>query len=444
MQKSAELLWIFGVNPQNCCGFYEEIRRATVDFWRKSTELLWISVFFAILGPMQIKRAINLPGLLARKSFFLFGPRGVGKTFLARKQLDGRAVFFDLLNSNTFIELSANPANLESLAQGQITGQGEPVCVVIDEIQKLPVLLDEAHRLIENRRWRFLLTGSSARKLGRQGVNLLAGRAWNQHLYPLTWKETPDFDLLRQLRYGSLPPVCLSQEPQEELQAYVANYITQEIQLEGLARKIPQFSKFLRAAALSNGQLLNFDKLGRDYALPPSTIREYYAILQETFIGVMLEPWNKSEKRKAVSAAKFYFFDTGVLSSINGTLGLERDSSAYGNRFETWLINEIKAFVGYHRLHLPVRYWRAQTGHEVDLVAGDEIAVEIKATRKVSQEDKKGLKALREEGIIKQFFLVSEDETAMLQNGIHCLHWADFLKRLWAGEVLQTQQPSLF
>ena len=188
---------------------------------------------------------------------------------------------------------------------------------------------------------------------------------------------------------------------------------------------------------------LNFDKLGRDYALPPSTIREYYAILQETFIGVMLEPWNKSEKRKAVSAAKFHFFDTGVLSFLNSSLGLERDSSAYGNRFETWLINEIKAFVGYHRLHLPVRYWRAQTGHEVDLVAGDEIAVEIKATRKVSQEDKKGLKALREEGIIKQFFLVSEDETARFQDGIHYLHWADFLKRLWAGEVLQTQPLSI-
>lgn len=191
---------------------------------------------------MQIKRAINLPGLLARKSLFLFGPRGAGKTFLAKKQLEGRAVFFDLLNSNTFIELSANPANLESLAQGQITEQNKPVWVVIDEIQKLPALLDEVHRLIENRRWRFLLTGSSARKLRRQGVNLLAGRAWNQHLYPLTWKEMPDFDLLRQLRYGSLPPVRLSQEPQEELQAYVANYIAQEIQLEGLVRKIPQFS----------------------------------------------------------------------------------------------------------------------------------------------------------------------------------------------------------
>ena len=385
---------------------------------------------------MELKRHVDLPGLLARKSFFLFGPRGVGKTFLARKQLGGEAIFFDLLNSNTFITLSANPSDLEDMAQGQITEPDGHVWIVIDEIQKLPALLDEAHRLIENRQWRFLLTGSSSRKLGRQGVNLLAGRAWNQHLYPLTWKEIPDFNLIRHLRYGGLPAVHLSREPWEELQAYMTNYITQEIQLEGLVRKIPQFSKFLRAAALSNGQVLNFDKLGRDYALPPSTIREYYFILQETFIGAMLEPWHKSRKRKAVSAAKFYFFDTGVLTAINGIRTLERGSDTFGNCFETWLINEIKACVSYQRLHLPLHYWRTRTGYEVDLVVGDDVAIEIKSTRKVSREDRKGLMALQEEGIVRKFFLVSEDKTALFQDGVYCLHWSDFLRKLWAGEVI--------
>ena len=386
---------------------------------------------------MELERGIHLQSLLARKSFFLFGPRGTGKTFLARKQLRGKAIFFDLLHADTYLPLSANPSDMEDMVRGQITKPDAPVFIVIDEIQKLPSLLDEVHRLIENNGWKFLLTGSSARKLGHQGVNLLGGRAWNQNLHPLTWKEIPDFDLARHLRYGGLPAVYLSREPREELQAYVTNYITQEIQLEGLVRKIPQFSKFLRAAALSNGRVLNFDKLGRDYAIPPSTIREYYSILQETFIGEMLEPWSRSIKRKAVSTSKFYFFDTGVLAALNGVGTLERNSDTFGNCFETWLINEMKAYIHYKRLHLPLHYWRTSTGYEVGMVAGDETAIEIKSTRKVSREDTKGLTALKEEGIIKQFFLVSEDKTALFRDDIHRLHWSDFLERLWDGKIIR-------
>lgn len=378
-----------------------------------------------------------MPKLLARKSHFLFGPRGTGKTFLAREQLGGKAVFFDLLHSDIFLTLSANPSDLEDMVHEQITEPDAPVFIVIDEIQKLPALLDEAHRLIENKGWKFLLTGSSARKLYRRGVNLLAGRAWNQNLHPLTWKEIPDFDLERHLRYGGLPAVYLSREPHEELQGYVANYITQEIQIEGLVRKIPQFSKFLRAAALTNGKVLNFDKLGNDYAISPSTIREHYSILQETFIGMELEPWDKSTKRKAVSTSKFYFFDTGVLAALTGMKTLERNSDTFGNFFETWLVNEVRAYISYRRLHLPLHYWRTTTGYEVDLMAGDEAAIEIKSARRVSQEDLKGLAALKEEGIVEKFFLVSEDKTAILRNGVHCIHWSEFLERLWSGEVIR-------
>lgn len=385
---------------------------------------------------MELQREIQLPDLLAHKSFFLFGPRGTGKTYLANRQLDGKAIFFDLLNAGTFLPLSANPSDLEDMVQEQISEPDVPVYIVIDEIQKLPSLLDEVHRLIESRKWRFLLTGSSVRKLNRRGVNLLAGRAWNQNFYPLTWKEIPDFDLLKYLRYGGLPAVYLSDKPHEELQAYVTNYIAQEIQLEGLVRKIPQFAKFLQAAALCNGQVLNFDKLGRDYAISPSTVREYYSILQETFIGTMLEPWDKSRKRKAVSTAKFYFFDTGVLNTLKGIKSVERNSDIFGNCLETWLVHEVKACIGYRRLHLPLRYWRTRTGYEVDLVADDVAAIEIKSTRRVAREDRKGLQALQEEGIIKKFFLVSEDKTPRLKDGIHCLHWSAFLRKLWAGEIL--------
>ncbi len=386
---------------------------------------------------MKLARSVDLPGLLAQKSHFLFGPRGTGKTFLAREQLGGKAIFCDLLHSDTYLTLATSPSNLEDMVYDQITRPGDSVLIVIDEVQRLPPLLNEVHRLIESKGWKFLLTGSSARKLHRRGVNLLAGRAWNQNLHPLTWKEIPDFDLERHLRYGGLPAVYLSREPQEELQGYVANYIAQEIQMEGLVRKIPQFSKFLKAAALTNGKILNFDKLGRDYMVPPSTIREYYSILQETFLGVMLEPWDKSTKRKAVSASKFYFFDTGVLAALAGMKTLERNSDTFGNFLETWLVNEVRAYISYRRLHLPLRYWRTTAGYEVDMVVDDETAIEIKATRRVAREDLKGLAALKEEGIVEKFFLVSEDKTALLRNGIHCLHWSEFLERLWDGEVIQ-------
>jgi len=386
---------------------------------------------------MKLARSVDLPGLLAQKSHFLFGPRGTGKTFLAREQLGGKAIFCDLLHSDTYLTLATSPSNLEDMVYDQITRPGDSVLIVIDEVQRLPPLLNEVHRLIESKGWRFLLTGSSARKLHRRGVNLLAGIAWNQNLHPLTWKEIPDFGLDRHLRYGGLPAVYLSREPQEELQGYVANYIAQEIQMEGLVRKIPQFSKFLKAAALTNGKILNFDKLGRDYMVPPSTIREYYSILQETFLGVMLEPWDKSTKRKAVSASKFYFFDTGVLAALAGMKTLERNSDTFGNFLETWLVNEVRAYISYRRLHLPLRYWRTTAGYEVDMVVDDETAIEIKATRRVAREDLKGLAALKEEGIVEKFFLVSEDKTALLRNGIHCLHWSEFLERLWDGEVIQ-------
>jgi len=386
---------------------------------------------------MKLARSVDLPGLLAQKSHFLFGPRGTGKTFLAREQLGGKAIFCDLLHSDTYLTLATSPSNLEDMVYDQITRPGDSVLIVIDEVQRLPPLLNEVHRLIESKGWRFLLTGSSARKLHRRGVNLLAGRAWNQNLHPLTWKEIPDFDLERHLRYGGLPAVYLSREPQEELQGYVANYIAQEIQMEGLVRKIPQFSRFLKAAALTNSRVLNFDKLGRDYMVPPSTIREYYSILQETFIGMALEPWDKSTKRKAVSASKFYFFDTGVLAALAGMKTLERNSDTFGNFLETWLVNEVRAYISYRRLHLPLRYWRTTAGYEVDMVVDDETAIEIKATRRVAREDLKGLAALKEEGIVEKFFLVSEDKTALLRNGIHCLHWSEFLERLWDGEVIQ-------
>ncbi|HXG20593.1 MAG TPA: ATP-binding protein [Methylomirabilota bacterium] len=382
---------------------------------------------------MKIARYLNLPQLLEKKSFFLFGPRATGKTFLIREQLADRAFVIDLLRSDLYLRLSGSPADLEAL----IAAHGSCPVVVIDEVQKVPPLLDEVHRLIENRGVKFLLTGSSARKLRRGQANLLAGRAWQANLFPLTWielKEQP-FALDRYLRYGGLPTVYLSQDPQEELHAYVNTYLYEEIQAEGLVRRLPQFARFLQVAALSSGQMLNFASIGNDAQVSPSTVREYYYLLEDTLLGFMLPPWTKSRKRKAIATAKFYLFDTGVTHTLAGTDALDRNSDLYGRSFEHWLAMELRAALSYHRVHKELSYWRSTHHHEVDFIIGDEVAVEVKASQRVSDRDGHGLRALKEEGTIKRFYLVSQDPVEMVKEGIQRVHWQTFLSRLWQGEL---------
>lgn len=236
---------------------------------------------------LNFRRLLSLPDLLKRKSFFLFGPRATGKSFLVTAQLGDRALLIDLLRSDLSFRLSADPSLLESLLGDR---RGPDAWIVIDEVQKLPVLLDEVHRLIESRKLRFLLTGSSARKLKRGQANLLAGRAWTAHLYPLTSAEIPRFELSRFLRWGGLPPVVASDEPAEELRAYVRTYLQEEIQAEGFVRRLPVFSRFLATAALTNGQMLNFAQIASDAGVPAATVREYYFLLEDTLIASSCRP----------------------------------------------------------------------------------------------------------------------------------------------------------
>jgi len=382
---------------------------------------------------VEYARVLQLGDLLARKSFFLFGPRTTGKSYLIRQTLGDRVLLFDLLRGDLLLRLAADPTELESWIEGDPQGRRT---VVLDEIQKLPSLLDEVHRLIEGRGMTFLLTGSSARKLRRGAANLLAGRAWRAELFPLTAQEIPDFDLDRFLRFGGLPPVQLSEDPAEELAAYVSTYLYEEIQAEGLVRKLPAFSRFITTAALCNGRMLNFAALASDAAVPASTVREYYSILTDTLVGFLLEPWTKSRKRKAIATAKFYFFDTGVVHALAGTQHLDRNSDLYGRSFEQWIGMELRAFLSYRRLPLRLAYWRSTHGHEVDFVVGDELAVEAKATRRVSRRDLHGLRALGEEGTVRQLLLVSHDPVAATQDGIRRLPWQAFLEALWGGQLL--------
>lgn len=381
---------------------------------------------------MEFERIISLPTLLRQKSHFLFGPRATGKSFLIRKQLAGQALVIDLLRSDNFLRLSENPGELEQMIA---TKNNQQWCVVIDEVQKIPSLLDEVHRLIEEKGTTFLLTGSSARKLKRGQANLLAGRSWIANLFPLTYPEIQNFDLGRYLRYGGLPTVYGSDQPGEELDVYVTTYIREEIKAEGFVRNLMPFSRFLKGAALSNGQLLNFTQLGSDCEVPPSTIREYYSILEDTMIGFLLEPWVFSKKRKAIQSAKFYFFDPGVTHAIAGTATLDRNSDMFGTCFEQWIGMELKAYLGYKRIRDPLTFWRSTSGFEVDFLAGDHTAVEVKAARRVTPKNMKGLRALADEKLFQKYYLVTQDPIHAKQGVITCLHWEEFVKRLWAGEI---------
>jgi predicted AAA+ superfamily ATPase len=382
---------------------------------------------------VNFRRTLDLGALVKKKSFFLLGPRATGKSFLIREQLGGQATVIDLLRSDVFLRLSANPSLLESMIDGGRRGATAPV--VIDEVQKLPSLLDEVHRLIEERRMHFVLTGSSARKLKRGHANLLGGRAWTANLYPLTYAEIPKFDLPRFLRYGGLPPVVLGEDPDEELHAYVRTYLHEEIQAEGLVRRLPAFTRFLTTAASTNGQMLNFAKIGNDAGLPAATVREHYFLLEDTLVGFLLPAWTKSTKRKAISTAKFYFFDTGVAHALSGTRVLDRNSDLYGRSFEQWIAMELRAYLGYRRRHEELGYWRSTADHEVDFVIGDHVAVEAKATRRVGASDLRGLTALAEEKIVRQLFLVSEDPIETKRGPIRCLPWRRFLDELWGDKL---------
>jgi len=376
---------------------------------------------------MLIQRTLDLKNLLSKKSFFLFGPRATGKSTLVKQVLSESSMIIDLLNSRLYLRLLDSPHDLESIIDSGNKGQ----VIVIDEIQRIPELLNEVHRLIENRKVTFLLTGSSARKIRRGKANLLAGRVWEARLFPLTWKEIPDFDLNKYLRYGGLPPVYLSKYPEEELDAYVNTYLKEEIMAEGLIRKLPPFSRFLRSIALANGEMINFTKIASDCQVPPSTVTEYVGLLEDTLVGFLLPAWTESKRRKAISTGKFYFFDPGVTHTLSGTEVLDRNSHLYGKAFEQFIGMEIRAYLSYKRKKVQLSYWRSVHGYEVDFLMGRQTAVEVKASQKISQRDFKGLKALEEEKVFKNYILASQDPINPREDPFQALFWEDFLKDLW-------------
>src|SRR5438034_8440858 len=340
-------------------------------------------------GP-AIPRILDLAALVRKKSHFLFGPRQTGKTFLIGRSLPGVRVY-DLLDSSVYLALSQRPQRLaEELSPADRV-------VVIDEIQRLPDLLNEVHRLIEGRGVRFLLTGSSARKLRRGGVNLLGGRARTKYLHPLTCRELgAHFDLRRVGERGLLPSIYFSDDPQADLQAYAGSYLQEEIVAEGVTRNAPAFSRFLRVAALCNGTIVNFTNVANDAQVARTTVYEYFEILKDTLILHELPAWRKSRKRKPLSASKYYFFDVGVVAALQGR-EFRPGTPEFGEAFETVLFHELVTYHDYVSGDA-LSYWRSTSGFEVDFVIGDHTAVEAKAKENVSPQDLKSLVALGGEG----------------------------------------------
>jgi predicted AAA+ superfamily ATPase len=373
-----------------------------------------------------IERHVNLRELLRNKSHFLFGPRQTGKTFWIRRSL-GEVKTYDLLNTTVYLALSQSPSRIT-----QELSLRDRV-VVIDEIQRLPILLNEVHRLIEERGLRFLLTGSSARSLRRGGVNLLGGRARTQYLHPLTRGELgPLFDLERATVRGLLPSIYFSDDARADLHAYAGSYLQQEIVAEGATRNVPAFSRFLKVAALCNGTIVNFTNIANDAQVPRTTVYEYFEILKDTLILHELPAWKKSKKRKPLASSKFYFFDGGVVSVLQGR-EFRPGTPEFGEAFETYVMHELISYRDYMSGE-PLSHWRSSSGFEVDFIIADHTAVEVKAKETISSHDLKSLQALAEEQKLKRYLCVSLEPRRRNIGRLTILPWQEFLDELWSGD----------
>ena len=349
-------------------------------------------------------------------------------------RLFSKAEYYNLLLSDVFFQLSQRPMRIREqvLAHHERDTLVQPI--IIDEVQKLPLLLDEVQYLIDSFSFQFIITGSNARKLKRGGANLLAGRARTHYLFPLVAKEIPDFDLVRALNYGTLPSIYLSDEPWKDLSAYCGTYLQEEIQSEGAVRRIENFSRFLETAALTNGELVNFENVARDCAVPPRTVREYFFILEDTLVGTMLRPFRKTQKRKSVSSAKFYFFDVGVGNVLAKRRYVVPKSESYGKALEHFIFTELRAYLSYMNDERELSFFRTTSGQEVDFIIGDEVALEVKASDNITHRDLRSLNLLHDDIPLRQKIVVSTERVPRRVGDVDILPISTFLNRLWEGE----------
>lgn len=381
---------------------------------------------------MTFGRLLDLAPDLRERSVFLFGPRQTGKTTLLWERYPD-SPWFNLLQGDTFLRLSREPARLR---QELATADPAHGPVIVDEIQKLPALLDDIHDLIERRGFRFVLTGSSPAKLRRGGTNLLGGRARMRYLMPLVSAEINEFELSRALRFGMIPSIYLAEDPASDLESYCGAYLQLEVQAEGLVRGVGPFARFLQTAARRAGEQVVYEQVASQAQVPARTVREFYSVLTDTLIGVMLEParfGKQGRARKPVSRGKFYFFDVGVANALAGVTALDDHTTEYGRALEQLVFSELRAWLAYHRDKRPLAFWRTVDGLEVDFVLGDEVAIEVKAARSLSRADFKGLLAISEESAFRRRILVCHEPVTRIAEEIEVVPVEQFLAELWGG-----------
>lgn len=367
-----------------------------------------------------------------RQSIFFWGPRQTGKSTLLKNLFKG-ALWFDLLMSDVYKRLITHPEYLRETVIANASKQ-----VVIDEIQRIPQLLNEVHWLIVNHNVQFILSGSSPRKIVRSGENLLGGRALRYELFPLTSNEIPDFDLLRALNKGMLPRHYISENPKRLISAYIGSYLQDEIVAEAKIRNVDIFARFLEAAAFSNGEIVNYSNIASDCGVSSPTIKEYFQILEDTLIGRFVPVYQRKPKRRVIKSPKFYFFDVGICNQLLKRGRIDFGTELFGNAFESFIFQELLAHSHYSGENYRISYWRTASQIEVDFILGDhQAAIEVKSSNRISSQHLNGLRAFAEEyDFVKAVVVCCEPLSRVTHDGIHILPYEEFLKQLWNNELI--------
>lgn len=383
-----------------------------------------------------IKRILKIK-LPKGQSAFLWGPRKTGKTTYLKTHFPD-SIVYDFLKTDLFFEISKNP----TLLRERLLAENKDVLqrpVILDEVQKVPQVLDEVHWLIENKKLSFILCGSSARKLRHGHSNLLGGRAWRFELFPLVSSELGNIDILRVLNHGMVPSHYLQGDDYtKSLKAYVQDYLKEEVFAEGLTRNIPAFSRFFDAFAYSHGELTNYSNIARDCGIDAKTVKEYYQILVDTLLATRVEPFKKRQSRQVITkACKYYLFDVGVAGFLTKRRIQEEKGVEFGKAFEHFIAMELFAYRSYSGLDFDINFWRTKTGLEVDFIlAGSKVAVEVKGSSRIDSNDLAGLNGFIDEYSPKRAIVVSNEKQKRIHGKIEIIPWAVFLNELWEGKII--------
>ena len=387
------------------------------------------------------KRLLNIT-LPIKQSAFLWGARKTGKSYYLKHHFPD-SICYDLLKTDEYWRLLRDPSKLrQEVLMLDLRQLAEPI--IIDEVQRIPELLNEIHWLVENSNAYFILCGSSARKLKKENANMLGGRAWRYEFYPLTYLEIPDFDLLHALNCGLIPSHYTAINWKKTIKSYLLDYLTEEIKAESLTRNLVSFAKFLELAGYSNGEIINFTNIARECGIDSKTVKEYYQILVDTLLGYYLQPYHDRKKREhlTVSTPKFYLFDIGVVNGLAKRQLLELKGATAGNALEHYIFMELIAYRGLKDLDFDIHYWRTRQGHEVDFILGNgEIAIEVKISETVHKSDLHGMQKFYEYAKPNKSIVVCMTPKARKLSitedfSIEILPWESFLVKLWDGQII--------